>query len=52
MAEPVKRVLKKPYKKPSLTIYGTVRELTQKVGRTGTPDGGNPRSSKHATGLP
>jgi hypothetical protein len=49
MAKPVKREPKKPYKKPSLTVYGTVRELTQKVGRSGKPDGGNPRSSRHAT---
>ncbi len=49
MPKPVKREAKKPYKKPSLTVYGTVRELTQKVGRTGNADGGNPRSTKHAT---
>jgi len=28
MARPVKREPKKPYKKPSLTVYGTIRELT------------------------
>lgn len=45
MAEPVKRELeeskkpKKPYTKPTLTVYGTVRELTQKVGVHGTLDG-------------
>jgi len=51
MHKPVKREPKKPYSKPTLTVYGTVRELTQKVGRTGNPDGGNPRSSKHATQI-
>jgi hypothetical protein len=50
MAKPVKREPKKPYKKPSLTVYGTVRELTQKVGVAGKLDGGrNPR--KFATHL-
>jgi hypothetical protein len=43
MAEPVKREPKKPkkpYTKPTLTVYGTVRELTQKVGTAGQADGG------------
>lgn len=40
MAKPVKREPKKPYAKPSLTVYGTVRELTQKVGSSGKRDGG------------
>jgi hypothetical protein len=51
MPKPVKREPRKPYTKPTLTVYGTVRELTQKVGRTGKPDGGNPRSAKHATNI-
>lgn len=51
MAKPVKREPKKPYKKPALTVYGTIRELTQKTGRTGHADGGNPRSAKHATHI-
>ena len=34
MVKPVKREEKKPYSKPKLTVYGTVKELTQ---RTGTP---------------
>jgi hypothetical protein len=49
MVKPVKREPKRPYSKPTLTVYGTVRELTQKVGRTGQADGGNPRSARHAT---
>lgn len=50
MAKPVKREPKKPYKKPSLTVYGTVRELTRKVGTAGHADGGhNPK--KFATHL-
>jgi hypothetical protein len=40
MGKPVKREPKKPYSKPTLTVYGTVRELTQRVGTTGTRDGG------------
>jgi len=40
MAEAVKRETKKPYSKPTLTAYGTVRELTQTTGRSGKPDGG------------
>jgi hypothetical protein len=47
MAEPVKREPeepKKPYTKPTLTVYGTVRELTKKVGTAGQRDGGrNPK---------
>ena len=37
-----KPVLKKPYSPPTLTIYGTVEELTQKVGATGQRDSGVP----------
>jgi len=46
MAEPVKREPeeskkpKKPYTKPTLTVYGTVTELTQKVGLHGNLDRG------------
>jgi len=44
MARPVKREPKKTYKKPTLTVYGTLRELTQKVGVSGKSDGNrNPR---------
>jgi len=47
MAKPAKRETKKPYSKPTLTVYGTVRELTQMQGRTGRPDGGRgARSNK------
>jgi hypothetical protein len=49
MARPVKREPKKPYKKPSLTVYGTIRELTLKTGKLGQLDGGNPRGAKFAT---
>jgi hypothetical protein len=44
MVEAVKRETKKPYSKPTLTVYGTVRELTQSQGFVGQSDGG-PRSS-------
>jgi len=38
--EPVKREPKKPYSPPTLTIYGTVQELTKQIGTRGTLDGG------------
>lgn len=40
MDKPVKRDGKKPYTSPILTVYGTVRELTQKVGLRRQPDAG------------
>ena len=46
MGKPVKRETKKPYSQPTLTVYGTVRELTQKVGIRGTADGGRPGANK------
>jgi hypothetical protein len=49
MAKPVKRETKKPYTKPTLTVYGTVRELTQRVGTHGTLDGGLPPHYKTQT---
>jgi hypothetical protein len=40
--------IKKPYSTPVLTIYGTVRELTQSVGLRGTKDGGKfPKIKTH-----
>jgi hypothetical protein len=48
MAKPVAPNPKKPYVTPKLTVYGTVRELTQQVGRRGKPDGGRaPRNTTH-----
>jgi hypothetical protein len=41
MGKPIKLEPKKPYSKPTLTLYGTVRELTQRVGNTGHNDGGS-----------
>jgi hypothetical protein len=41
MRKPVERGTKKPYSSPILTVYGTVRELTQKVGLRRTRDGGS-----------
>jgi hypothetical protein len=39
---------KRPYSEPKLTVYGTVRELTQKVGRRGKSDSGTaPRNRTH-----
>src|SRR5260370_9544204 len=43
MVKTVKREPKKPYSKPTLTVYGTVQELTQSQGFAGQTDGG-PRS--------
>ena len=40
MVKTVKRETKKPYSKPTLTVYGTVRELTQSQGVRGQSDGG------------
>jgi hypothetical protein len=40
MVKTVKREPKKPYSKPTLTVYGTVRELTQSQGGNGQFDGG------------
>jgi hypothetical protein len=40
MVKPVAPESKKPYSAPKLTVYGTVRELTQKKGKRGKPDGG------------
>jgi hypothetical protein len=40
MVRPVKRETKKPYSKPTLIVYGTVRELTQSQGSHGQSDGG------------
>jgi len=48
MVKPVKQDGKKPYTSPILTVYGTVRELTQKVGLVRHTDGGRfprPRTS-------
>jgi hypothetical protein len=52
MAEPsVKREPKKPYSKPTLTLYGTVRELTQKIGQSGNTDGGRIPPTKIKTNF-
>jgi hypothetical protein len=48
MLKPVKRDLKKPYSSPKLTNYGTVQQLTQKVGLRKTNDNGRfPRYKTH-----
>jgi hypothetical protein len=49
MLKPVKRDNKKPYSSPIITVYGTVRELTQKVGLNRNNDGGHfPHVKTHA----
>ena len=45
----VKHLPKKHYTKPSLTVYGTITELTKMVGTHRAPDGG--RFPKNATSL-
>ncbi len=47
MAKAVK-VPKKPYIRPMLTVYGTVRELTLMVGSAGMKDGGKILGKKHS----
>jgi hypothetical protein len=48
MLKPVKRDNKKPYSPPIITVYGTVRELTQKVGvRRHNDAGAFPRNKTH-----
>jgi hypothetical protein len=47
MDKPVKREKKKPYSKPTLTVYGTVRELTQTVRNRGQLDGGARIGHRH-----
>lgn len=38
MAKPVQTGTKKPYSSPKLTVYGTIRELTQSHATTGNRD--------------
>ena len=48
MLKPVNRDHKKPYSSPIITVYGTVRELTQKNGLRGNSDGGRfPHAKTH-----
>jgi hypothetical protein len=42
---------KKSYTKPTLTIYGTIRDLTKMVGVDGPMDGGNPSSGMFKTQI-
>ena len=52
MLKPVKRdinINKKPYSCPVITVYGTVKELTQTVNVRGHSDGGSfPAYKTHA----
>jgi hypothetical protein len=52
MPNPVNRDIntnKKPYSCPIITVYGTVKELTQTVGLRGNRDGGSfPSYRTHA----
>jgi hypothetical protein len=40
---------KKPYSKPTLTVYGTIRDLTRAVNNMGGDDGGT--SPRNKTGF-
>jgi hypothetical protein len=40
MHKPVQRDPRKPYAPPKLSIYGTVKQLTKKMGLRHTRDGG------------
>ncbi len=50
MLKPAKRDNKKPYSSPILTVYGTVQELTKKIGTSGNLDHGGsfPKVKTHA----
>jgi hypothetical protein len=48
MAKPAKGEPKKPYSKPTLIVFGTVRDLTQMVGTGGKKDGGSKLGHKHS----
>ena len=40
MDKPETQRSKEPYSPPTLTVHGTIEELTKKVGTRGHPDGG------------
>ena len=40
---------KKPYRPPTLARWGTLRDITQTVGRNGNKDGGDPRYGRSQT---
>jgi hypothetical protein len=46
MDNKVVQVPKKKYTPPALTKYGTVSELTQRVGHTGAADGARRRATR------
>jgi hypothetical protein len=41
---------KKPYESPKLVVYGSLAEMTRKIGPRGKFDGGNVHSKKFASG--
>jgi hypothetical protein len=47
MVKPVKRLAKKSYSKPTLTVYGTIREITQTRGPNGHKDKPGVRAPAH-----
>jgi hypothetical protein len=49
MAKPVAPGPKKPYSAPKLLVYGTIRDLTQKIGRRGKSDSG--RAPRNTTSI-
>ena len=49
MLKPAQRDPKKPYTSPKLSVYGTVKVLTQNMGLRHTRDGGSLPRIKTAT---
>lgn len=41
----------RPYSKPTLTVYGKVKELTKQLAFRGQPDGGTASSGRNFTGA-
>lgn len=42
---------KKPYESPKLLVYGSLTEMTRKMGTHGKPDGGNIHTKKFLSGV-
>jgi len=42
---------KKPYRKPQVTVYGNIREITRNAGAKGNLDGGGGAAAGPKTGV-
>lgn len=49
MSKPENQSANKAYMRPTLTVYGTIRDLTKAVNNMGGADNGNP--PRHKTGF-